>query len=123
MMLIVIQSYFGFEALNSKCDDVLRKYKNKGGIIIEDITQSLISNIRHNLPKMNSIKVFFKNSIPFFISRFASTFYQALNVIILGKIYGNSPIVGYYTSSDKVITLSKMASSPIADSLYPWLML
>lgn len=55
--------------------------------------------ISYNLPKMNSIKVFFKNSIPFFISRFASTFYQALNVIILGKIYGNSPIVGYYTSS------------------------
>lgn len=39
--------------------------------------------ISYNLPKMNSIKVFFKNSIPFFISRFASTFYQALNVIIL----------------------------------------
>ncbi len=47
--VIVIQSYFGFEALNSKCDDVLRKYKNKGGIIIEDITQSLISNIRHTV--------------------------------------------------------------------------
>lgn len=78
--------------------------------------------ISYNLPKMNSIKVFFKNSIPFFISRFASTFYQALNVIILGKIYGNSPIVGYYTSSDKVITLSKMASSPIADSLYPYML-
>ena len=78
--------------------------------------------ITYNIPKLSYIKMFFVSSIPFFVSRFASTFYQALNVIILGKIYGNSPVVGYYTSSDKMITLSKMASSPIADSLYPYML-
>lgn len=78
--------------------------------------------ITYNIPKLSYIKKFFVSSIPFFVSRFASTFYQALNVIILGKIYGNSPVVGYYTSSDKMITLSKMASSPIADSLYPYML-
>lgn len=45
--VLVIQSYFGFEALDSKCDDVLKTLKNKGIIIIEDITQSLLSDIRH----------------------------------------------------------------------------
>lgn len=45
--VIVIQSYFGFEALNEKCDEVLGKYKKTGGIVIEDITQSLISDFRH----------------------------------------------------------------------------
>lgn len=78
--------------------------------------------ISYKMPKIKLIIRFFKNSIPFFVSRFASTFYQALNVIILGKIYGNSPVVGYYTSSDKMITLSKMAASPIADSLYPYML-
>lgn len=47
--VIIIQSYFGFEALNRKCDEVLAKYKNQGVIIIEDITQSLISNVRHTV--------------------------------------------------------------------------
>ena len=64
----------------------------------------------------------FKTSLPFFVSRFASTFYQALDIIVLGKIYGSSPTVGYYSSADKVITLAKTGSSPIADSLYPYML-
>ena len=74
------------------------------------------------VPQMAHIKALFKTSIPFFVSRFASTFYQALDVIILGRVYGSAPVVGYYTSCDKAITLSKMASSPIADSLYPYML-
>ena len=61
-------------------------------------------------------------SIPFFISRFASTFYQALDIVILGKYYGASPIVGYYSSCDKIIALAKTGASPIADSLYPYML-
>ena len=72
--------------------------------------------------QMAHIKALFKTSIPFFVSIFASTFYQALDVIILGRVYGSAPVVGYYTSCDKAITLSKMASSPIADSLYPYML-
>ena len=74
------------------------------------------------MPQIAHIKALFKTIIPFFVSRFASTFYQALDVIILGRIYGSAPVVGYYTSCDKAITLSKMASSPIADSLYPYML-
>ncbi|MCI8378254.1 MAG: oligosaccharide flippase family protein [Lachnospiraceae bacterium] len=74
------------------------------------------------LPNMKDVKKLFVISIPFFVSRFASTFYQALDVIIIGKLYGLSPIVGYYSTSDKAITLAKMASSPIADSLYPYML-
>lgn len=74
------------------------------------------------LPNIQDTVSMFRNSIPFFVSRFASTFYQALDVIILGKLYGTAPVVGYYTTSDKAITLSKMAASPIADSLYPYML-
>lgn len=45
-----------------------------------------------------------------------------MNVIIIGKIYGTAPEVGYYTSSDKCLSLVKMGSSPIADSLYPYML-
>ena len=63
-----------------------------------------------------------RSAFPYFTSRFASTFYQALNVIIIGKIYGTAPEVGYYTSSDKCLSLVKMGSSPIADSFYPYML-
>lgn len=63
-----------------------------------------------------------KISAPFFVSRFASTFYQALDVIVLGKIYGSSPVVGYYSSADKLIALAKTGAYPLADSLYPYML-
>ena len=62
-----------------------------------------------------------KDSALFFVSRAASTAYQAVNTIILSFIYGSSPVVGYYTSADKLISLGKTASGPIADSLYPYM--
>lgn len=67
------------------------------------------------------IKNLIKDSFLFFVSRAASTAYQALNTIILSFIYGSSPIIGYYTSADKLISLGKTASGPIADSLYPYM--
>ena len=78
--------------------------------------------IGFTIPEIFYIKDLFLKSIPFFVSRFASTFYQALNIIIIGRAYGNTPVVGYYTSSDKLVTLSKTAASPIADSLYPYML-
>ncbi|WP_283109408.1 oligosaccharide flippase family protein [Thomasclavelia spiroformis] len=67
----------------------------------------------------------FKNiiisSFPFFCSRIASTVYQATNMIILKYKYINSSIIGYYSSADKLVSLSKSFSSPIADSLYPYM--
>lgn len=73
-------------------------------------------------PSLRNISGFFKESLPFFVSRFASIFYQALNVIIFGKVYGTAPIVGYYTSCDKIVALAKTGSYPIADSLYPYML-
>ncbi len=67
------------------------------------------------------IKYILCNTFPFFVSRAASTVYQGLNTIILGATYGAAPVVGYYTSADKIISLGKSASGPIADSLYPYM--
>lgn len=94
-IIAVLVSYF----------DVYKRYRITFKSVSSRVTLSLV-----------------RKSTPFFVSRFSATFYQALNVIILGRVYGDSPVVGYYTSSDKFITLVKTGSSPIADSLYPYML-
>ena len=61
-------------------------------------------------------------SLPFFCSRIASTAYQATNTLILGVYFSGQKVVGYYTSADKVVSISKSVSSPVADSLYPYML-
>lgn len=62
-----------------------------------------------------------KVSVPFFISRVASTMYGATNTIVLKILYPTGPTVGYYTSADKIVTLARNGASPISDSLYPYM--
>lgn len=72
-----------------------------------------------------------KQSSVFFLSRFATTAYSALNVIILDlvepkQIPGaggmiDNPVRGYYAASDKLMDTGKQALMPISDSLYPYM--
>ena len=62
-----------------------------------------------------------KRSSKFFYSRIATTAYTAANTIIIDLITAGGNTVGFYTSSDKLITTGKSAMSPIADSLYPYM--
>lgn len=78
--------------------------------------------------KLNLVSLTYKEiesqimeSFPYFISRVASTVYGASNMIILGAKYSGQNILGYYTSADKIVTIVRMAASPIADSLYPYM--
>ena len=70
----------------------------------------------------DTVKVLFKKTFPFFISRIAATFYQAANTLIIGILYPGQPVVGYYSSADKMMSMVKSTASPIADSLYPYMM-
>lgn len=63
----------------------------------------------------------FRRSLFFFVSRIASTIYSATNTVILGLIDSTGVVTGYYTSADKVTTTAKNGLSPIADSLYPYM--
>ena len=78
-------------------------------------------NIKFVRVRNDDFKDIILKSFPFFYSRIASTVYQATNLLILKKIYINSPVIGYYSSADKLVSLSKSLSSPIADSLYPYM--
>lgn len=70
----------------------------------------------------NDITSLLKRTFPFFVSRIASTFYQAANTLIVGILYPGQSVVGYYACADKMMSMVKSASSPIADSLYPYMM-
>lgn len=78
--------------------------------------------IRFTFFKGEVWKTEIRKSFPFFISRIASTVYQATNTVILGLFFNGQKIVGYYSSADKILSLSKSVSSPVADSLYPYMM-
>lgn len=69
----------------------------------------------------NYIYSLLKESLPYFISRIASSIYNVTNTIILGLFYPNNVIVGYYTSAEKFKTLASMGCSPVADSFYPYM--
>lgn len=64
---------------------------------------------------------FLRLSFGFFISRFASVFYQSLNVVLLGFAYPGQVVVGCYGAAEKFLSYAKTVSSPIADSLYPYM--
>jgi len=62
-----------------------------------------------------------KNSSYYFYSRIATSMYDATNTFILGFVYPTGNIVGYFTSANKLITTARGGFSPIADSLYPYM--
>lgn len=62
-----------------------------------------------------------RSSFGFFVSRFASVFYQSLNAVLLGFAYPGQAVVGHYGAAEKFLSCAKTASSPVADSLYPYM--
>lgn len=63
-----------------------------------------------------------KRSAGFFVSRIASTVYGAANTLVLGFFFPEgSALLGHYTGAEKLVTTAKSAFSPIADSLYPYM--
>lgn len=60
-------------------------------------------------------------SFGFFVSRFSSVFYQSMNSVLLGFVYPGQAVVGFYGAAEKFLSYAKVASSPVADSLYPYM--
>ena len=71
--------------------------------------------------KIKDLKENFNQSKIYFFSRIASTVYSATNTFILGFVYPSSNILGYYSSSDKILTAARSAMTPISDSVYPYM--
>lgn len=62
-----------------------------------------------------------KSSIPFFVSRIASTVYSVANPFVLNVFYGGGFVIGFYSASEKFLSVSKSVVAPVADSLYPYM--
>ncbi|MBC2170353.1 oligosaccharide flippase family protein [Listeria booriae] len=63
-----------------------------------------------------------QKSSPFFFSRISATIYQVTNTLFLGLMYSpGSAKVGMYVASDRLIGTAKTTFSPLADSLYPYM--
>lgn len=63
-----------------------------------------------------------KMSSVFFASRIASTAYSASNVFVLGMVFGTqSAAMGQFTAANNLVTNGRSMFSPIADSLYPYM--
>ena len=71
--------------------------------------------------KLSYIKQIFINSSSFFISRIAATAYGAINTILLKFLYPAGNMLGYYTSSDKIVIAARSGFAPICDSIYPYM--
>lgn len=83
-------------------------------------------DVRRMGVKMVTVKASFvrktlRRSASFFLSRIATTVYGATNTVILGLIAPAGGTLGYYTSAEKLMTTARSAVSPIADSLYPYM--
>ena len=62
-----------------------------------------------------------RRSASYFVSRIASTVYSATNTVIVGFLYPAGSTLGCYSSAERLMTTARSAFSPIADSLYPYM--
>lgn len=66
---------------------------------------------------VNSLKL----SSSFFLSRIASTFYNSLNTLVMGFMAPASMMLGAYTACNNLIQAGRSLCSPVADSMYPYM--
>lgn len=88
--------------------------------VVFDIYKNL--NVKFEAVPFKYLRSLLKDTLGYFLSRIASTIYGATNTIIIGFLYPTGNVLGYFTSSDKVRTLASQASSPLADSFYPYML-
>lgn len=69
---------------------------------------------------MNTIFDTIKQSAVFFVSKIASTVYSASNVFVLGLVISNTSLA-VYGVANTIINMIKSLFTPIADSIYPYI--
>lgn len=61
------------------------------------------------------------DSAQYFVSRVASTFYSSLNTMVLGFVAPGSAELGRFTACNNAVNAGKGLSSPVADSMFPYM--
>ncbi len=94
---------------------------NASAVLFSYVDVARRYGVRPVVPSPKNAALLLKGSFAFFVSRFASTFYQSMNSVILGLMYPGQAVVGQYGASEKFLSYAKVVSSPVADSLYPYM--
>ena len=92
-------------------------------IILVFVYSHLFKVLKLKLVPVNLYDVFstISKSAQFFFSRIAVSIYDATNVFLIGLMYPSSHLVGHFTSANKLVQTIRSGFSPIADSLYPYM--
>lgn len=115
-----------FSFLNEKEDyylvPLITLIGNLGALVVVYTHSFKVLKIKFVRIEKEYVKDVFKRASVFFYSRIASTIYTVTNTFVLGLTNPvGSSTIGFYTSADKLINTAKSGFSPIADSLYPYL--
>jgi len=71
-------------------------------------------------PTLESIKKQLRDGWHIFISRISMSLYATSSTFILG-LFTNNTFVGYYSGADKIVRAVQKLSSPMSDSVYPYI--
>ncbi|WNN51066.1 oligosaccharide flippase family protein [Hafnia alvei] len=86
------------------------------------ISLIFIYNLGYSLkiPTINKIKVYFIDSLPFFISRLSVVAYTSANTLLLGRLSGVAQ-AAVYSSSEKIYYAGQSLLNPVSQAFFPYL--
>ena len=82
-------------------------------IVYKNFNQSFVPQ------NFNTLKVYFKDSSQFFLSRVSVTMYTSANIFVLG-LFTNTTMVGYYSIAEKLYQALQSLYGPVVQALYPY---
>lgn len=83
-------------------------------IIKKDFNQSFV------LQNIETMKIHFKDSSQFFLSRVSVSIYTSANAFVLG-LFTDNTMVGYYSIAEKLYMAMQGLYHPIVNTIYPYL--
>lgn len=113
-----------FIFVNNDNDYLLVPLFNGGGTVLGGIYALYLikCSFKQNfqVQSLSTLKLFFKESTEFFLSRVSISIYTSSNAFVLG-LFTNNTIVGYYSIAEKLYQALQSFYGPIVQALYPYI--
>lgn len=113
-----------FVFVNGESDYLLVPLFNGGGAILGGIYSLYLIKTSFKqsfkIQSFETLKMFFKDSTGFFLSRVSISIYTSSNIFVLG-LFTNNIMVGYYSIAEKLYQALQSFYGPIVQALYPYI--